>query len=355
MCLGDCYELKKPSSRDANRAWYHYEYAITKYPQQITLDIMLRVIHNSLSVLIELGTPNRAAELCARVIDTTFKPQSKDDQHDNTAYLIFDHVRMTYLCAKNKETDKVLFHATQALTLYKQQGKNGSIMKASNNDDLKTILKWISEICIGEKAYDTALIHLYEITDVLADENEETSYDYRRHPSFRVSVNSMIGSVFQERNKGEWRQALTHYHAALHNLRLIISSASITEGRLHFFISGIWKDQSDAEILFGAHMQIASMVLDLNTNSVIYPPVHILMASSKRAEQYETLAGCYDSQLAFTKLGIVAKVRAIDYASMATRLLKNTSEHLDHIARLQSFIDKIKQKYDLQIHSSAQH
>lgn len=350
MCLGDCHQLNNPPLRDIVRSWHHYECALTKYPQQITLDIMLRVIRSSLDVLEELNTSTRAVELCAKIIDTTSNLKNKENQSDTTSYQIFDHVRMAYVSKKKKEVDKVLFHANEALTLYKKKRESGSIWKVLNNDDTKTLLKWIAEICIAEKAYDIALKHLYELNDVLTSEGEETSYDARRHPSFRVSTNLMIASVFEKRNKDEWRQALTYYHAALYNLRLMISSATMTEGRLHFDMSTIWLQQPDAHHLFTSHMAIVAKVHQLNTAPIMSPPMYHLMSFSERAQQYEKLAVCYDSKLAFDKLGIAAKTRSIDYASLAMELFKKAQMSSEHLTRLELFIKKIKEQSKLQGH-----
>lgn len=340
MCLGYCHKLNKPPFRDIVRSWHHYECALTKYPQLITFDIMLRVIHSSREVLEELKTPTRAVELCAQIIDTTSNSQNEKGQSDNTSYQIFDHVRMIDVFKEKKEVDKILFHANAALKLYKKKRESASIWKVPENADIKTFLKWSAEICIAQQAYDIALKHLYELNDVVASEGEETSYDRHRHPSFRVSTNLMIGSIFEKRNKGEWRQALTYYHAALCNLRLVISSASIIEYCLHFYMGNIWLKQLDANYFVTPHMAIAKKVHYLNTAPIIHPPIYHLGSLSERAQQYEKLAACYDSKLAFDKLGTVAKTRAIDYASLARELFKVANTHSKRLSRLEPLIKK---------------
>ena len=348
MCLGDCHTLNSPPFRDIVQSWHHYECALTKYPQQITLDILLRVICSSRNVLEELNTPTRAVEICAKIIDTTTNAKDKENQSDNISFQIFDHVRMVYVSREKKEVDKVLFHANEALALYKKKLESGSLWKVPNNDDIKTLLKWTAEICINAQVYDIALKHLYELNDVLASEGEETSYDDRRHPSFRVSTNLMIGSIFEKRNKDEWRQALTYYHAALYNLRLVISSATLTEGRLHSDMGMIWSQQPDGHYLATPHMAIARKIHQLNTAPNMHPPIYHLMSFSQRAQQYEKLAVCYESKFAFDKLGIAAKTRAIDYVSLAKELFKEANMHSEHLTQLQSVMKKIKEQSKLQ-------
>lgn len=349
MRLGHCYESRNPPLRDIMRAWRHYECALTKYPQQITLDIMLKVIRSSLTVLEELSMSNRASELCTQVVDPTYNFQNKEKQSNHTTYAIFEHVRLAHLSQRNKESKKVIYHASEALTLYTQERQNGSIVKISTDDDLKTILKWAAEICVGMKEYDAALIYLNKLADVVAKEPEETSYDNRRHPSMRVALNSLLGLVYEERNQSEWIQALIHYHAALYSLRFIIPAATKTEGRLHFHICGIWLKQPNAEALWSGHFRVLEKVHDLNTNNIIiFAPVKILSSYSERAKQYETLAICYNSEYVFNKVGVVSKKWAIGYAIMAMELFKKTSDSAVHLARLQLFNDLINQKYNLQ-------
>ena len=217
--LGDCHRLNIPSARDNTRDWYHYKYALINYSKQITLKMMLHVIHKSLNLLEEIGTPDRAVELCAEIMDTmTREGLVKDSQQDEaksvTIYSIFHNVRTAYVFMKSKEVDKVLLYAKQALALYMEKHENTPTLNISNNDYLKTMLEWIAEMCIEVEQYECSLIYLYALDKFLAPDYEKdisTDSDF----SFVVTVNFMIGDALIKHNKDTWEKALYRYHVAL--------------------------------------------------------------------------------------------------------------------------------------------
>ena len=121
-------------------------------------------------------------------------------------------------------------------------------------------------------------------------------------------------------------------------------------------MSQIWTSQPDGNAIANAHMGVVLHLDEINSGIVCYPPLAIVhMSLLERAKRYEQLAACYNTQLAFKKLGICTKMWAIYYASIAILFLEKTSKTTEQLGRLQSFIDRISQKHGLNRNSFSNH